>query len=404
MSLAFICPQCGKHFEVSQSLGGKRAKCKQCGVLFRIPFADAPVNPQNLAPDPYGFDRSSPNPKKVNAPIEPLLSLPDPYGFDRSPSTPKSSAPGHMSPAPKPRVYEEPAPKFRSIVPASPTSVDDPYGLDEPQSLGPLPSRQPRETDYEEQPVSPLPINKKKRSVGFFGSAKAKSSNSGGSNTGFLGLSFGGVVSVILVVVRVLLNQGYFQGISSRATVDQLVEQDVRMVERITEILKTVHDAGTANEAGQQIVVLLKEQFVRVKAAKDKKARKTDIEAVQAKYRDRQIKAIEASFAQFQRVAQIPGAPEALAIIQGPADELAALEREAGGGELPVPLPDFEPHSTPPPQFAGPINAGPAPQPGMVPGPPPMPPRFHVPYTPFGPRFGRPGPRFGPRMLGPRMH
>jgi hypothetical protein len=37
MSIALDCPGCRKHFEVDDSLAGKKSRCKQCGEIFQIP-------------------------------------------------------------------------------------------------------------------------------------------------------------------------------------------------------------------------------------------------------------------------------------------------------------------------------------------------------------------------------
>jgi hypothetical protein len=36
--LAFSCPRCGKSFEVDERLAGRRARCKQCGTVTRLPL------------------------------------------------------------------------------------------------------------------------------------------------------------------------------------------------------------------------------------------------------------------------------------------------------------------------------------------------------------------------------
>ena len=37
MTISFSCDECGKHYEVSPSLAGKRGQCKQCGHRMLIP-------------------------------------------------------------------------------------------------------------------------------------------------------------------------------------------------------------------------------------------------------------------------------------------------------------------------------------------------------------------------------
>ncbi len=36
MPIVLDCPRCGKHYEVDDSLAGKKSRCKQCGEVFRI--------------------------------------------------------------------------------------------------------------------------------------------------------------------------------------------------------------------------------------------------------------------------------------------------------------------------------------------------------------------------------
>jgi DNA-directed RNA polymerase subunit RPC12/RpoP len=56
MSLSFSCPACGKTFRVDESLAGKRARCKACGGVVRIPTAPRPVD--GSIDDPYGLDEA----------------------------------------------------------------------------------------------------------------------------------------------------------------------------------------------------------------------------------------------------------------------------------------------------------------------------------------------------------
>jgi hypothetical protein len=68
MSISFACEHCGKAFQVSDDLAGKKGKCKKCGGLFIIPGARVtarpavaraakPVRPA-VVNDPYGLDES----------------------------------------------------------------------------------------------------------------------------------------------------------------------------------------------------------------------------------------------------------------------------------------------------------------------------------------------------------
>src|SRR5437016_4003010 len=42
MPIILNCPGCGKYYELDAKLAGKRARCKQCGLVFPIP-AEEPV-------------------------------------------------------------------------------------------------------------------------------------------------------------------------------------------------------------------------------------------------------------------------------------------------------------------------------------------------------------------------
>src|SRR5581483_2746685 len=43
--IAVCCPQCGRIHRVDATVAGKRARCKTCGELFRIPADPAPIEP-----------------------------------------------------------------------------------------------------------------------------------------------------------------------------------------------------------------------------------------------------------------------------------------------------------------------------------------------------------------------
>ncbi len=401
MTFAFICPECGKRFEVSTSLAGKRGKCKQCGSLFRIPLADSSVAASGPGPDPYAF-------KKPAAPVQ--ETSPDPYGFKKpaapvpkpsyqaSPPKPSRSSPVETTPRPAPAVERQVDTALKKAPAPAQGGVEDPYGLDEPVMPAYHADRASQNLDYDDEPAPPIPIKKKKRSVGFFGAKKSKpQSSSGGYNNGVLGLSFGGVVSVILIVLRLVLNHGDLFNLSGRSTLERFCEQELQTTDQITETLKAVHDVGTAHETAPKVVTLLQKHIEIIRNVKDKKALKTDIEAVKEKFRARQEASVQACVAQFRRIALIPGASDALRILEGPLNELAALEQEAKGGERGAPV-----HFGP--RFGNqmPGFAGFAPPPIVVPSPPQMQP---MPMPGPGPQFqhnmGRPsfpGPRFGPRM------
>ena len=119
MSIAFSCEQCGKHYEVSQALAGKRGRCKQCGHKMTIP-RPAPVK---AGGGPVGLDA---------------------YGLEEVAEPSRSRS------------------RSRSSQPAPATGPVDPYSLDEePEPLAPLPPavRRPSAAGAE----SPVPAGPKKK-------------------------------------------------------------------------------------------------------------------------------------------------------------------------------------------------------------------------------------------------
>lgn len=88
MTIAFRCEQCGKAFSLDDSLGGKMARCKDCGFVLRVPMPGRSSRiagtgnhhsiirerPSSSRPRPRS-DRSAP-PKDVE----------DPFGFNEKPA------------------------------------------------------------------------------------------------------------------------------------------------------------------------------------------------------------------------------------------------------------------------------------------------------------------------------
>ncbi len=66
MAIAFRCGQCGRIYEVDDSLAGKRGKCKDCGAVFAIPEPGAVDDPYGLD-DPYALS-SAPEPDAAEEP------------------------------------------------------------------------------------------------------------------------------------------------------------------------------------------------------------------------------------------------------------------------------------------------------------------------------------------------
>lgn len=87
MSIIVHCPGCSKRYELSDTLAGKRARCKQCTMEFRIPDEE-PVPARSVArPSPLDVDDDLPPPpratvrpvktrrKKLEGRLPPLLKV-----------------------------------------------------------------------------------------------------------------------------------------------------------------------------------------------------------------------------------------------------------------------------------------------------------------------------------------
>jgi uncharacterized RDD family membrane protein YckC len=102
MAIAFSCPQCGQRYQVAETLGGKRIKCKKCEAVVTIPAAQA------------GSSSGRPPLQTFVAPTQPKAK----------PPLQSFGAPAAPKPAP-----------VASAKPAGP-SADDLYGLEEDPSPG----------------------------------------------------------------------------------------------------------------------------------------------------------------------------------------------------------------------------------------------------------------------------
>jgi hypothetical protein len=96
MAIVFACEHCGKRFEVSDDLAGKRGRCKQCGLTFVIPgkrpAATPSARPKAAPPvsDPFGFDddfgpaHQTVDPEFDDAPVLPKRLGASPAGADKT--------------------------------------------------------------------------------------------------------------------------------------------------------------------------------------------------------------------------------------------------------------------------------------------------------------------------------
>jgi dienelactone hydrolase len=96
MSIAFNCPQCGKAFQVGDDYAGRKARCRQCGLMLAVPKRSGMVpevygTPVDDEPAPRPSPRPGPKPRGASraearpappAPAAPAPPAVDVYGFD----------------------------------------------------------------------------------------------------------------------------------------------------------------------------------------------------------------------------------------------------------------------------------------------------------------------------------
>jgi hypothetical protein len=65
--IAFACPRCGRGYQVEPQLGGKKARCKRCGEIFRVPawppataLVPEPLLPASAEDDGSAYDLADP--------------------------------------------------------------------------------------------------------------------------------------------------------------------------------------------------------------------------------------------------------------------------------------------------------------------------------------------------------
>jgi hypothetical protein len=349
MTVSFDCANCGKSFEVHASLAGKRGRCKQCGNINRIPFPNNQAGPAAPVDDPYGFEDRPSN--------------------RREPTSTRRVSSTHQS-----------------------------GPLDEELRLAPLPRLTRRPLEDSELPVPSRP--KEKTNVGFFAKApKSRTSTSVGQKSAW-GTTFGVIVAIAIFLARFAINQGYIGGfgLSSRSELEQDCETMVRESENCVSALKTIHDEASAQTAAPRVVASLQRIADVLRNAKDKKAKRTTIEAIKAKYGARLVATGQSLEIEFMRVGAIPGVRDALQGIAGPATEIQQITQTlpsgVGGSPLPLASPRFlPPPSMPPPSAMSGGVPSPSPRGGFSPG-------GSSPTHEFG---GRPPRRFGPRLRSSRL-
>lgn len=275
----------------------------------------------------------------------------------------------------------------------------DRFGFDDGPAA-PLPrlTRRPADAD---SAVS-VPARPRKKKVGFFAKApKSRNSTSAGQK-GAWGATFGALVAIAIFGGRFALEQGYIGGFGlwSRSAVEQSLESMVLASENCVSVLRTIHDEASARSAEPQVVASLRKIADVLRDAKGKKAKKTAIEAANAKYEARLIAAGRSLQDEFTRVASIPGARLALLGIMGPATEIdqltQSLRLEAGVNPQPFSAPRFsQPPPMPAPTMVGGNMPTMPPPGGFGPGGPVPTPNFG------GPPGGRFGPRFRMQRIGP---
>jgi hypothetical protein len=275
MTITFACPDCARRYTVNQALAGKRTKCKQCGHGMTIPAAAAGTAAPSPAFDPYAFDDEPAAPGRASAAVP-------------------GSGPGYGLAS---------SPGARSAV-----------------AVAEAPGAGPRRAG---------PVTKKR--------AKARSSPGVLAGRGGAGLSLGGLAAVAVFVLRIVaIGQGGFGfGVSARSEVERFVEANLAGVQEMTSILATVRDPMSATRATPRAVAVLERLVAEARRVKDKKARVRDLDAVKRAYEGRMAAAKADLDREMQRVAAVPGGMGVILALQGPVQELAALEAGADGGPVP---------------------------------------------------------------------
>lgn len=88
MTIAFRCEQCGKAFSLDDSLGGKVARCKDCGLVLRIPMPDPPSRIAGTG-NHHSIIRERPSssrPRPRSDRSDPPEDIDDPFGFNEKPA------------------------------------------------------------------------------------------------------------------------------------------------------------------------------------------------------------------------------------------------------------------------------------------------------------------------------
>jgi hypothetical protein len=231
---------------------------------------------------------------------------------------------------------------------AAPRAAFDPYAFDdEPAATsrasaaesepgyGLAPSLGARSAVVEAEPPAAAPrrVGPAKKKT----TARARSRSGVMAGRGGAGLSLGGVLAVGLFVLRVVVaGQGGFGfGLSARSEVEQFAEANLAGMQEMTSILGAVHDAASAGAATPRAVAVLDRLVAEARRVKDKKARVRDLDAVKRKYEGQMAVARAGLDREMRRVAAIPGGRELILALQGPAEELAALEVRADGSSRP---------------------------------------------------------------------
>ena len=331
MSISFACGQCGKPFTVDDQFAGKKGKCKQCGATMQIPSASPSrsvareISPSRRAPSAVTAAASTP----AN----------DVYGFEDEPLPPRSSA----------RTLRE------------------------------------RDEDSDDSPIPPRV--KKKNSVGLFAGSPQKTAPNGQS----AGTIVARVVVVIVLGIGVILlcqpgvRQTLMPGWAMHGDIEAFIKKQVDETNALTSILRGVTDIPSATAASSSANATVRKLTENLRSNKDRKGNQKDIDSLKQKYAFAQQQALNSFTQEFTRVAMIPGAVDALAIMPA-LQELAAIESSIpGGGAQNNFIPPRIP-SMPRPNF----------------NPPPMP-RFNPPqpnFNPPQPNISPPMPNFNPPMPG----
>jgi hypothetical protein len=225
-----------------------------------------------------------------------------------------------------------------------------------------------------------------------------------------------GVLAVVLIAGVVLVNHGPsmkdLTGISSKAEVEGILQQRVKLLNNLADLLGKVDSAEGAKKTSFQAKIAIEQVTINLRKLRLTQTLKIHMDELKQNYLSQQEAASSRVVQEVFRIATIEDALVALDV-EGEFKLLEAEERLAGLSQpnnLPPGLQGIPgaPQAPRPPQFPAAVNMPPQPgrMPGALPGAPPTPggpPGFGTPPSiPAPPGPGR-RPRSGPRLGRPNF-